>query len=67
LVELRKLATRPIVGICVGANMHDADPAAKQLMRTMQQSQFTAYDGKGFSDFVRNQGIERLLNLTWQR
>lgn len=67
LEELRSLAPRSISGICVGASAHDADPIAKRMMRTVQGSQFEAYDGKGFSEFVRNQGIERLLNLAWLR
>ncbi|QJR35226.1 SIR2 family protein [Gemmatimonas groenlandica] len=67
LVELRRLATKPIVGICVGANGHDADPVTKQMMRTMPRSEFRSFDGRGFSDFVRNHGVERLSNLEWHR
>lgn len=67
LAELKAYAKGPIEGICVGKDRADADPIAKRLMRALPNARFAAYEGRGFSQFVRDNAVDQLLALAWEK
>ena len=62
--ELQRHVTGRIEGICVGKDEADATPIARRLNASLR-AHFTPFDGAGFSDFIHQRGVERLLNLAW--
>jgi hypothetical protein len=65
LNELIRAGLAGITGICIAGNSSDAAQTAAALGSVMPGSDFEPY-ARGFTTFVAENGIERLLNLTWE-
>jgi hypothetical protein len=63
---LRDNALQNLDVVCVAKDNDDANQTVKNLQSCLQLSRFQAYGG-GFTNFVRDRGIDRILELTWQK
>jgi hypothetical protein len=62
---LQKCGIKPVDGICVGSGTGSAEQTTGNLSRYGFGNSFEAYNG-GFTNFLAERKLERLLNITWR-
>jgi hypothetical protein len=62
---LQKYGIKPVDGICVGSGTGSPEQTIGNLSRYGFGSSFESYNG-GFTGFLGDRKLERLLNITWR-